>query len=94
MNALIFAPCVVFAACGLSAQTTGWQPSPGHTQIPIWPGGTPDAQPLSKPEIAAPVDGQFVVQDATGGLAGLRGTGTFHDVGPAGTYTVRYHFDP
>jgi len=43
---------------------------------------------------AAPVDGQFVVQDATGGLAGLRGTGTFHDVGPAGTYTVRYHFDP
>jgi len=43
---------------------------------------------------AAPVDGQFVVQDATGGLAGLRGVGTFHDVGPAGTYTVRYHFDP
>jgi len=43
---------------------------------------------------AAAVDGQFVVQDATGGLAGLRGVGTFHDVGPAGTYTVRYHFDP
>jgi len=43
---------------------------------------------------AAPVDGQFVVQDATGGLAGLRGDGTFHDVGPAGTYTVRYHFEP
>src|SRR5713101_1114944 len=39
----------------------------------------------------APVDGQFVVQDATGGLAGLRGDGTFHDVGPTGTYTVRYH---
>ena len=42
----------------------------------------------------APVDGQFVVQDATGGLAGLRGDGTFHDVGPTGTYAVRYHFDP
>jgi hypothetical protein len=42
----------------------------------------------------APVDGQFVVQDATGGLAGLRGVGTFHDVGPTGTYAVRYHFDP
>src|SRR5256885_16244812 len=60
MNALIFAPCVVFAACGLSAQATGWQPSPGHTQISIWPGLAPDAQPLSKPEIAAPVDGHFV----------------------------------
>jgi len=28
---------VVMAACGgLSAQTPAWQPSPGHTQVPIW----------------------------------------------------------
>jgi len=33
-----------FIACGsLSAQTNVWQPSPGHTQLPIWPGGAPDA---------------------------------------------------
>jgi len=25
----------------LSAQTNVWQPSPGHTQIPIWPGAVP-----------------------------------------------------
>jgi acetyl esterase/lipase len=34
---------VVFAFGGLTAQTTGWQPSPGHTQVEIWPGTPPDA---------------------------------------------------
>jgi acetyl esterase/lipase len=27
-----------------SAEPTVWQPSPGHTQIPIWPGAVPDVQ--------------------------------------------------
>src|SRR5580704_8986171 len=46
MRVLIFAFCVVLAFGRLSsAQTTAWQPSPGHTQIPIWPGAAPDAQP-------------------------------------------------
>jgi acetyl esterase/lipase len=50
MKFLIFAVCVVFAFCTLSAQTTAWQPSPGHTQIPIWPGSAPDARPAKGPE--------------------------------------------
>jgi acetyl esterase/lipase len=28
----------------VSAQQTVWQPSPGHTQVPIWPGTPPDAE--------------------------------------------------
>jgi acetyl esterase/lipase len=39
--------CVValaFAFGALRAQTSGWQPAPGHTQVPIWPGTPPDAQ--------------------------------------------------
>jgi len=24
----------------------GWQPSPGHTQLPIWAGAVPDPQPV------------------------------------------------
>lgn len=32
-----------------NAQANTWQPSSGHTQIPIWPGAVPDAQP-TKPE--------------------------------------------
>src|SRR5579862_1823032 len=32
------------------AQTSVWQPSPGHTQIPIWPGAAPDAQSVPGPE--------------------------------------------
>ncbi len=35
---------LVFACCSLSAQKPCWQPSPGHTQVPIWPGMPPDAQ--------------------------------------------------
>jgi acetyl esterase/lipase len=50
MKPLIFALCVAFAFGGLWAQTPGWQPSPGHTQIPIWPGPVPDAQPVAGPE--------------------------------------------
>ncbi len=41
----------VLAVCGsLSAQTNIWQPSPGHTQVLIWPGAAPDAQPVPGPE--------------------------------------------
>src|SRR5258708_6800179 len=44
MKPLIFALCVVFASSSLFAQKPAWQPSPGHTQVPIWPGTAPDAQ--------------------------------------------------
>jgi acetyl esterase/lipase len=50
MKRLLFALCVVFTFGGLSAQTPVWQPSPGHTQIPIWPGAVPDAQSAPGPE--------------------------------------------
>jgi acetyl esterase/lipase len=50
MKPLIFGLCVVFAFGGVSAQQTTWQPSPGHTQVPIWPGQAPDAQPVAGPE--------------------------------------------
>lgn len=49
---LLIAVWVLFAFQGLSAQTIVWQPSPGHTQISIWPGLAPDAQPVSGPEVA------------------------------------------
>jgi hypothetical protein len=42
MKLLIFALCVVSAFGGLSAQKPIGQPSPGHTQVPIWPGRVPD----------------------------------------------------
>ncbi len=53
MKPLLFALCVVFASGGLSAQKLVWQPSPGHTQVPIWPGAVPDAQPVVGPENTA-----------------------------------------
>jgi len=34
----------------LCAAQPAWQPSPGHTQVPIWPGVVPDAQPVEGPE--------------------------------------------
>jgi acetyl esterase/lipase len=50
MKSLIFALCVVFASADASAQQSTWQPSPGHTQVPIWPGAAPDPQPVAGPE--------------------------------------------
>jgi len=40
---------------GLAAAQTSWQPSPGHTQIPIWPGAVPDAKPVDGPEVSGTV---------------------------------------
>jgi acetyl esterase/lipase len=50
MKPSLFVLFVVFAFSALSAQTPVWQPSPGHTQVPIWPGAVPDAQPVAGPE--------------------------------------------
>jgi acetyl esterase/lipase len=41
---LLLAACFVFARAGLLAQRPGWQPSPGHTQVPVWSGNVPDAE--------------------------------------------------
>ena len=60
MKPLIFALWVGFAFGGLSAQTPAWQPSPGHTQVPIWPGAVPDARPAAGPEVAT-TDKDFLV---------------------------------
>jgi acetyl esterase/lipase len=50
MKPLLFALFVVLAFGGMSAQKPVWQPSPGHTQVPIWPGALPDAQPVDGQE--------------------------------------------
>ena len=54
MSKLIQIFFTVSLACGvgLNAQTPApvWQPSSGHTQVPIWPGEPPDAQPVAGPE--------------------------------------------
>ena len=48
MRPLIFALCVIPAFGSLSAQKPVWQPSPGHTQVSIWPGAvTGDLASLS-----------------------------------------------
>jgi acetyl esterase/lipase len=52
MKSLLIALCVLFATGAMSAQQTVWQPSPGHMQIPIWPGAAPDQQRVAGPEVA------------------------------------------
>lgn len=45
---------------GLAEGQTTWQPSLGHTQLPIWPSVIPDARPVEGPEVSG------TVVDATG----------------------------
>jgi acetyl esterase/lipase len=49
MKHLVVSFLLLIALCPLAAQAV-WQPSPGHTQIPIWPGEAPDPQPVKGPE--------------------------------------------
>src|ERR1700722_9950675 len=41
---------IAFLNCASHAQNGVWQPTPGHKQIPIWPGRPPNAQPVEKNE--------------------------------------------
>ena len=44
-------PLSLLIACSSSrADPTVWQPTAGHTQIPLWPGTVPDARPMPGPE--------------------------------------------
>jgi acetyl esterase/lipase len=52
MKSLLIALSTVLTCGHLPAQTNVWQPSPGHTQVLIWPGAAPDAQPVPGPEYA------------------------------------------
>ena len=44
MRIPLIACCIAAAGGALSAQQAGWQPSPGHEQILIWPGTAPGAR--------------------------------------------------
>jgi hypothetical protein len=79
MKPLIFALYVVFAIGSLSAQTPGWQPSPGHTEVPIWPGAAPDPQPVVGPEVTTPSSGK------DGLIAGRPVVGVFNVTRPTMT---------
>ena len=52
---------LLFSLAGPCAAQTVWQPSPGYTQVPIWPGVVPDARPVEGPEVSG------TVVDAAGG---------------------------
>src|SRR5580700_10978135 len=47
----IFALCVAASIGGASARADSWQPSPGHTQVPIWPDAIPDSHPVAGSEV-------------------------------------------
>jgi acetyl esterase/lipase len=62
-------PCAAHGLGALSAQANAqahaqsntWQPSPGHTQVPIWPGPVPDPQPVAGPEAAKTTGKEFLI---------------------------------
>lgn len=61
MRPLTLSTCLVFAFGDLSTQTAAWQPSPGHTQVPIWPGAVPDSQPAAGPEVSKTTGNESLV---------------------------------
>ncbi len=94
--------CAAPIIIGLQAHAAVWHPSPGHTQIPVWPGTPPDAQKLPGPEHAVtktssrpqfagkPVTGVFDVSRPTMTVYAPKGknTGTAVVVFPGGGFQV------
>ena len=60
MNRLFLGLFVFSGVLSLGGQTAPWQPLPGHTQLPIWPGTVPDAQPVPGPEVATTLKDKLV----------------------------------
>jgi acetyl esterase/lipase len=69
---------ILLGVPGARAEERGptWQPSPGHEQIPIWPGTPPDAMPNPKPETGDPGGGAFDVSRPTMTVYPAQGTNT------------------
>src|SRR5580704_5590129 len=57
----MFVLSVVCVCSVLGAQQIAWQPSAGHSQVPIWPGAVPDAQAVAGPEVAKATGKEFLV---------------------------------
>jgi len=53
-----FLIAIVLLIGAVSAQAETWQPSPGHVQVPIWPGAVPDAIAAPKAESVGPGSGR------------------------------------
>jgi acetyl esterase/lipase len=56
--------CIAVVLGGLGAQAEDWQPSPGHVQVPIWPGTPPDARATKHAEFTD-WGGVVAIQDVT-----------------------------
>jgi acetyl esterase/lipase len=56
MKPSIVALCLVFTFQGQTTHLPDWQPSPGRTQVSIWLGAAPDAQPAAGPEVTTTDD--------------------------------------
>jgi acetyl esterase/lipase len=54
-------PLILVFAFPAKAQTTAWEPIPGHRQIAIWPGTPPDAEPAARPETAKTTENEKLV---------------------------------
>ena len=52
---------LTFVCISLPAQSQAWQPTPGHTQIALWPGKVPDANAVQGPEMAEVTDAKDLV---------------------------------
>ena len=70
------------------ARADGWQPSPGHVQVPIWPSAVPDAIADPKPESVDPGGGAQDVSRPTMTIYAAKGrnTGVAVLVFPGGGY--------
>jgi acetyl esterase/lipase len=88
-RAVPFVPVLLLAlALGVARATDGaWQPSAGHTQIPIWPGAVPDAGAVTGAERVARTGAESLVAGRPWTYVGHVSRPTMTVYSPAGKNT-------
>jgi len=57
--------CALLAFSSVHVQAAAWEPAPGHTQMPLWPGTPPDAQAVKGPEYVARTEHEKLIGGKT-----------------------------
>jgi acetyl esterase/lipase len=55
--------CAALSSTSVHSQTPAWQPAPGHTTLPLWPGAAPGAPNNLPPEVNTTTAKDHVVAD-------------------------------
>ncbi|HXS81288.1 MAG TPA: alpha/beta hydrolase, partial [Methylomirabilota bacterium] len=78
MKTSVLVASAIALLAGVDVEAAVWEPAPGHTQMPIWPGEAPLAQSVEGPETLAVVNNLIAGKPWTAAMRVARPTMTVY----------------